>query len=868
MDTESNKSVCTICGKTFSKNSYRNKHLKNVHKITAKGEKLPDSKFTCVLCDRKFKTKFCLDRHMTAIHFVENRTSLTFQCDHCGYKSFQKCNLKRHIKKHYKPLKNRPLKCAHCNASFKYLKHLKYHVRKIHSISNSKIASVKRKCPLCSFIPTKNRRVEINTHFKEIHDIPLRWEAYTFDNLELFHDWKSNLEKSTTAFYREKEKSKHYVCHRSGSLKTNAKNVRNMKITGSFKINAFCPSEIKLNVQPNGLIEVKYLPCHVGHKNELKYLRLTREDKNKIASQLLNKTPHDSILMDIRTSLRNCDLQRIHLATKKDISNIERSFNLNNEAVKHPYDPISIASWVKELKTDKNTSLLHFKPQGVVSTDFPNLKEEDFLLIFMTNAQKTMLKAHGNDIISIDSTHGLNKYNFQLYTLLVFDDSREGFPVSFMFTNRSDEHVVSLFFQKIKEICDNIKPNVFMSDMEETFYTAWCKVMGPSNLRIFCTWHVLKAWRENLHKIKSKVKKEEAYKIIKTLLYELDKDTFHKLLDAALINLNNDEETKDYCKYFEEQYVRNMRYKRWSYSYRINSGVNTNMSLENFNKVLKYCYLRGKKIQRLDKTLCAILNLLRDKLFDWIIKMKKGKVVSKLRLLRQRHKKSFLISKENIMETDSHTWQVLSATVQEFYTVKKIQQCSRCLLKCDHCTSCFHEYICSCMDSSIKNNMCKHIHLVARAIREKNPTCTPTVSEEKDDELVISEETRHPLECDILNEVCIQNTKEETRKSTFKEKIEKFVNFLQENANNEEQMEFVENMMRQTMSTVVAMATASGQLEKVRGTHVHKRNKIYKEKYIKPCKHILPYHFPSSHISLHIFPFSLSSRASSFITNV
>lgn len=46
-----------------------------------------------------------------------------------------------------------------------------------------------------------------------------------------------------------------------------------------------------------------------------------------------------------------------------------------------------------------------------------------------------------------------------------------------------------------------------MSDMEEAFYSAWEKTMGASNNRIFCTWHVLKAWRLNLNwKIKHKDK--------------------------------------------------------------------------------------------------------------------------------------------------------------------------------------------------------------------------------------------------------------------------------------------------------------------------------------------------------------------------
>ena len=52
------------------------------------------------------------------------------------------------------------------------------------------------------------------------------------------------------------------------------------------------------------------------------------------------------------------------------------------------------------------------------------------------------------------------------------------------------------------------------------------------------------------------------------------------------------------------------QYRSWAYCYRVHLGINTNMAIENFNKILKYCYLKGKRIKRLDKIICAILYLL------------------------------------------------------------------------------------------------------------------------------------------------------------------------------------------------------------------------------------------------------------------
>lgn len=285
MNEENKPPSCYVCQKTFSKNAYRNKHLRNVHKINSKGEKLPDNKHTCILCDKKFNTKFSLDRHINAIHFIETKTTSSFECDQCGYKTSLKANLKRHIKKHdsFRVFRhNRPHKCSLCNASFRYTKNLIYHKRKIHSVPNLKSKPIKRSCPICSFVSCNKNRTEINNHFQKVHNIPVRWETYNFDDFQSFNEWKTNMEKDTTTFYIEKRKFKHYICNRSGSYKKSGKNLRHIKITGTCKINAFCPSEILVNSLQNGSVEVRYLPCHVGHKNELKFIRLTLEEKKKL----------------------------------------------------------------------------------------------------------------------------------------------------------------------------------------------------------------------------------------------------------------------------------------------------------------------------------------------------------------------------------------------------------------------------------------------------------------------------------------------------------------------------------------------------------------------------------------------------------
>lgn len=78
----------------------------------------------------------------------------------------------------------------------------------------------------------------------------------------------------------------------------------------------------------------------------------------------------------------------------------------------------------------------------------------------------------------------MNAYGFELITLLVLDDIREGFPCAFCISNRTDEVTMKFFFSCIREkLGGNLHADVFMSDMAQSFYNAWVQVMGPVKFR-------------------------------------------------------------------------------------------------------------------------------------------------------------------------------------------------------------------------------------------------------------------------------------------------------------------------------------------------------------------------------------------------
>lgn len=195
--------------------------------------------------------------------------------------------------------------------------------------------------------------------------------------------------------------------------------------------------------------------------------------------------------------------------------------------------------------------------------------------------------------------------------------------------------------------------------------------------------------------------------------------SFANLLKEFSDKMKQDVETMEFEKYFQDNYSNN--FHSWAYCYRLHAGINTNMHIERMHRTLKYLYLKGKHVKRLDKGINAIMKFIRDKLFDRIIMLNKGKVTSKLCNIRNRHKISLDLDPTLIKEIESG-WEIPSTSAQnsEIYYITETNNDCTCELICTFCAICIHRYSCSCMDSSIKWNMCKHIHLLCKYRKEHN----------------------------------------------------------------------------------------------------------------------------------------------------
>ena len=82
------------------------------------------------------------------------------------------------------------------------------------------------------------------------------------------------------------------------------------------------------------------------------------------------------------------------------------------------------------------------------------------------------------------------------------------------------------------------------------------------------------------------------------------------------------------------------------------------MFVEAFHNTLKQVYMQGKVNRRVDKCLHVLLRLARDKAFERLIKLEKGKTSSRLSAIHARHMASLELSSEcvhvHILRTKLH----------------------------------------------------------------------------------------------------------------------------------------------------------------------------------------------------------------------
>ncbi|XP_072400426.1 uncharacterized protein [Diabrotica undecimpunctata] len=298
-------------------------------------------------------------------------------------------------------------------------------------------------------------------------------------------------ERSNTNYYlKSKQRNQenfeisYFYCNRSGksSVLPDALRKRSIKSQGSCKLNMFCTSQIRVKQNIiTGKCNVKYCYEYYGHDTAVQHVRLHKVDRESIASKIILGVSVSNILDSSKTELSSeSGIRRIDLLVKKDIHNIKASYNLNiTEGCRHKDDATSVKLFVLEWSKMEANPVLFYKAQDEDCKE-SKLKKQDFCIILMTDAQIELFNNFGGNIITIDGTHGLNGYDFEMTTIMVIDEFGEGLPVAFMYSNRKDSFIYEIFFTKIKEKLSILNTKTFMSDLALSFYNAWEKVMGQT----------------------------------------------------------------------------------------------------------------------------------------------------------------------------------------------------------------------------------------------------------------------------------------------------------------------------------------------------------------------------------------------------
>lgn len=620
--------------------------------------------------------------------------------------------------------------CKFCDKSYASLRSLNRHLTEKHNRESNSICYEENvyanKCLEQGCNVSFKLNAELRKHLVVTHSFSMDEEVLKFSNIQEFNSWLEEIRTTLNVDYiqpRGKSVTSdteivYYNCNRSGKTRDTSIACKRMKkVQESRKINSACTSQIKVIINKNNILATFY-KTHYGHKNDIKHLPLQKCERASIANKLSSGIPISRILNTNRQNFDESHLKRIDLLTRKDIHNIKTEYNIQiQEGVRDSKDAISVDLFVQECQQSEDNPILLYKRQDEEHENH-RLQRQDFCIIIMNTSQANMLKRFGTHVVAIDSTHGLNPYNFELTTLVVIDEWGEGFPGACMLTNRKDTVIFEVFFEKIKEKIGPLAPRTFMSDITSVFYNAWLHIMGPVSCQLYCAWHVDRAWQSNLSKVKNADKKKYVYNSLKILQTVTNPEEFHTLLSNVIYQLFEDEETHNFGIYFKNTYGTN--YHQWAYCYRINSGINTNMRLESMHKIIKYMYLGAKTIKRLDKGLYALNQYIRDKIVDRLIKNVKGKSTSHNYQINLRHKTAIqgnftIVANGDDVWTLKEEQKLARSNNSAEYTVSRSRNelsiC--CWLMCSLCKICIHTYSCTCVDFLIRNTICKHIHSIA-----------------------------------------------------------------------------------------------------------------------------------------------------------
>ncbi len=578
------------------------------------------------------------------------------------------------------------------------------------------------RCINCgSSFPSKST---VNKHYKTEHQIEFVYEDLSFESADQFTKWINELHRTNICQFRRvharqnaSEMVLNYVCHRSGFYipKEPLQRKRRLKEIGCKSLGGHCPAEIvaRCNLKDRSYV-VRYQKTHVGHQigteSELQFIDLDKKEKLVIASKMKAAVPIIKILKKQCHRPKENDI-RLNPPSVEEIQNLAKALGATGENARVLEDAVI---------TQNSDSVLYFKDKWR-EDKYGVLEKNDFMIVIMNDAQKKNLCRYGSEVVAFHETYGASRDGFFLHSLLVVDADFEGLPVAFALTNRNDSVGVCAFLTCIRHKVGIINARTLISDMQLTYFDCWSRVMQPPERYLYCLWHIFGDLKRNVKKISNREKRKVTREKVCSMVYEMDRSLFQKKLQSFLSN--KDEDMAHFMKYFHSSYSSCL--EKWACCYRQEPELNINVYIERFCGMLKKNLAKCGKNGRIYSCLHFLLKYLKvaekDKRSEYI----RGRRTRKLRILRLRHRtaeKDFLETNSLTVEAvDGQMWRISSLnenlTKEENFVSKRDDTECRlhnsdesCHFVCNICQICFHQYRCTCVDSSINNNMCKHVH--------------------------------------------------------------------------------------------------------------------------------------------------------------
>ena len=660
---------------------------------------------------------------------------------------------------------------------------------------------------------------------------------------EDFEKWKTDTETEKNFLYVKDKgdyKSKthrtaYYSCFRSGSYTPKGKGKRSIKSQGSSKLQGHCCAFIKEKIEKSsGKVSIEYCDNHT-HGNDVSHLKLSEKTRSFIAEKLASGVNTKKLLCEIQDM--NTLNDRDRLLRHRDILNIQNQFNIH-EAVKDKDDLVSTAIWVEELRAQEYDPVLVFKPRDCEEY---GLGKDEVLLGVQTEFQKDMMRLYGADFLCADSTLKSTQYDYHLTTLSVVDHTGEACPVAFLISSKVDQASLEPFMLALRERAGQLQVEVFMSDLGNCFYDAWCQVFPKPNKRFYCSWQVEKDWKANVNiKETSPEKQSDIYAFLKMLQRETVQKKFRKMLKEFLAYL--EDKCLAFLDYFNKSYIANDKIQLWAGCFRKGDIVNISESAEDLHKVLRNVYFKRKQNLRVDVLLKLLLEVACDKAQKQLTEHDKRKGSNKVQETVQRHPKND--DHPNIVtNVEERKWKVTSTDGKETYMVERLMDDCSCKLKCSLCSVCLHMFSCTCVDYLVQLVACRHTHVVRMMLNDKGDDSSS--EDENHDDNDLSED-------DITVDYVNNHSKSEEAFQKLKQKSSKTLNKLTDILKSTSNIDIVRNVTHHLEAALKAAEVESVEVTnqtdqssstnevcntEVRGDSVNKRRRKNQDQVFKvPAK--------------------------------